>query len=554
MNDPTVITPALAMSHLAPTSKTTTFWRGNKSEALNGRCPTVATGQLLGGGSSINFTMYARASASDYDDWNTSGWKSNDLLPLLRKTETYHLGAGRETHGYDGPAHVSYADCYAAVAQEYLDVVAKLGVPLVEDVMNLKTGHGCQRWAKWINPETGHRQDAAHCFVHPLANNKSLHILTKTKVTRVLFDGTKATGVEIIANREQDADADPTPLTITARKLVVVSAGAIGTPLILQRSGIGLADRLSTAGVKTLVDLPGVGATYEDHTLVSFPFHVPDDTETFDSIFNQDPANMERLLKQFAHGKGLLASNLVDAGCKMRPDSEDRKEMGDEFNQLWENYFEPKLDKPVMVQAISNGFPGPREAIYKNARLMGIGNFATYPTSRGSVYITSADPYAPPDFDPRLFDRQVDVDIHVWGYKKAREVARRMPHYRGEYVPMHPKFLEGSAAACAMYDSPPDAPTIKNIEYTAEDNAAIEAFIRQFGETCWHSCATVPMKAREQNGCLDPRLNVYGTQNLKVSDLSILPGNVGANTYSTALLVGEKAAMLIAEDLGLKSP
>ncbi|KAG8703809.1 hypothetical protein FRC08_002624 [Ceratobasidium sp. 394] len=146
-----------------------------------------------------------------------------------------------------------------------------------------------------------------------------------------------------------------------------------------------------------------------------------------------------------------------------------------------------------------------------------------------------------------------------------------MPHYRGEYVPMHPKFPEGSEAACAKYDSPPDAPSIKNIEYTAEDNAAIEAFIRQSGETCWHSCATVPMKPREQNGCLDPRLNVYGTQNLKVSgkwlrtciehmlieiwvDLSILPGNVGANTYSTALLVGEKAAMLIAEDLGLKSP
>ncbi|KAG8703808.1 hypothetical protein FRC08_002623 [Ceratobasidium sp. 394] len=358
LNDPTVTTPALWMGHLAPTSKTATFWRGNKSEALNGRCPTIPTGQLLGGGSSINFMMYTRASESDYDNWNNPGWKTSDLLPLLRKTETYHLGTGHETHGYNGPAHVSYADFYAVVAQEYLDVVTKLGVPLVEDKMDLKTGHGCQRWAKWINPETGRRQDAAHCFIHPFTNNKSLHILTKTKVTRVLFDGIKATGVEIIANKEQDADADQTPRTITARKLVVVSTGAIGTPLILQRSGVGPADRLSTAGVKTLVDLPGVGATYEDHTLVSLPFHVPDDTETFDSIFNQDPANMERLLKQFAHGKGLLASNLVDAGCKMRPDSEDRKEMSDEFNQLWENYFESKPDKPVMVQAIGNGFPG----------------------------------------------------------------------------------------------------------------------------------------------------------------------------------------------------
>ncbi|KAG9090207.1 hypothetical protein FS749_000742 [Ceratobasidium sp. UAMH 11750] len=503
---------------------------------------------------SINFMMYTRASGSDYDDWNNPGWKTSDLLPLLRKTETYHLGTGHETHGYNGPAHVSYADFYAVVAQEYLDVVAKLGVPLVEDKMDLKTGHGCQRWAKWINPETGRRQDAAHCFIHPFASNRSLHILTKTKVTRVLFAGTKATGVEIIANREQNADADQTPRTITARKLVVVSAGAIGTPLILQRSGIGPADRLSTAGVKTLVDLPGVGATYEDHTIVFHPFHVPDDTETFDPILSQDPATMERLLKQYAYGKGLLASNIVDSGCKMRPDLEDRQEMGDEFNELWEKYFEPKPDKPVMIQAIANGFPGPRDAIPENARMMTIGNCATYPTSRGSVYITSADPYAPPDFDPKLFDRQVDVDIHVWAYKRAREVARRMPHYRGEYAPMHPKFPEGSAASCARLDSPPDASIVKNIEYTAEDNAAIEACIRQFGETCWHSCATVPMKPREQNGCLDPHLNVYGTQGLKVADLSIMPGNVGANTYSTALLVGEKAAILIAEDLGLKTP
>ncbi|KAG8776740.1 hypothetical protein FRC12_000712 [Ceratobasidium sp. 428] len=512
-NDPTVTTPALWMSHLTPASKT-----------------------------------------ADYDDWNTPGWKTSDLLPLLQKTENYHLGTNRDTHGYDGPAHVSYADFYAVVAQEYLDAVSKQGVPLVEDKMDLKTGHGCQRWAKWINPETGRRQDAAHCFIHPLANNRSLHILTKTKVTRLLFDGNKATGVEITANKDQDQDAEQTLRTIVARKLVVVSAGAIGTPLILQRSGIGPANQLAKAGVETLVDLPGVGATYEDHTLVLYPFHVPGDTETFDPIMNQDLATMERLLKQYAHGKGLLASNIVDAGCKLRPNPEERKMMSPEFNELWEKYFESKPDKPVMIQAIANGFPGPRDAIPRDARMMTIGNCATYPISRGSVFITSTDPYAAPNFDPRLFDKQADVDIHIWAYKRAREVARRMPHYRGEYAPMHPKFLEGSAAACVKLSSSPEASSVKDIEYSTMDDAAIEAHIPQFGETNWHSCATVPMKPQEQSGCVDSRLNVYGTQNLKVADLSIMPGNVGANTYSTALVVGEKAAMLIAEDLSLKTP
>jgi alcohol oxidase len=118
----------------------------------------------------------------------------------------------------------------------------------------------------------------------PLSCNKSLHILTKIKVVRVLFHGTRATGVEVIANKEQDADADQTPHIITVRKLVVASSGAVGTTIVLQRSGIGAVDRLAKAAVKTVVDLPGVGATYQDYTLVIIPFHVPDDTETIDSI------------------------------------------------------------------------------------------------------------------------------------------------------------------------------------------------------------------------------------------------------------------------------
>ncbi|KAG8707907.1 hypothetical protein FRC09_001551 [Ceratobasidium sp. 395] len=128
-----------------------------------------------------------------------------------------------------------------------------------------------------------------------------------------------------------------------------------------------------------------------------------------------------------------------------------------------------------------------------------------------------------------------------------------MPSFRGECAALHPKFSEGSAAACVSLDGPPPS-EIEDIVYTPEDNAAIETFVRDMAGTTWHSIATVPMKPKEQGGCVDGRLNVYGTTNLKVADLSILPSNVGANTNSTALLVGEKAAMLIAEDLGLILP
>ncbi|KAG9100669.1 hypothetical protein FS749_013716 [Ceratobasidium sp. UAMH 11750] len=552
LGDPTVFTPALHLIHLAPASKTVKFWKGNKSTALNGRSPIVVSGQILGGGSSVNHLMYTRASASDYDDWETPGWSSEDLLPLLRKTETYHLASGRETHGYSGPMNVSYADTFSEPAKQYLDVATQQGIPFVEDKMDLKTGHACQRWAKWVHPETGRRQDSAHCFIHPLADNKSLHILVKTKVVRVLFDGTKATGVEVIGNKEQDAGADQTPRVITARKLVVVSSGAIGTPVVLQRSGIGAAGRLAKAGVPTVVDLPGVGATYEDHNLILYTFYIPSDIETMDPILDQDPAIMEKLLAIFSQGKGMLTSNIIDAGSKLRPTPEELKEMGPEFNQVWKDYFEPNPDKPVMLQSVVSGFRGPRDMIPKGERAVMFGNCSGYPISRGHVYITSADPYADPDFETGFFEKRADIDIHIWGYKQAREIARRMPCYRGEFAPLHPKFPEGSAAAAVKLDGPLDPKDIQNLVYTAEDNAAIETFLRQFIETTWHSCGTVPMKPQEANGCVDARLNVYGTQNLKVADLSIIPGNVGANPYSTAMLVGEKAAVLIAEDLGLK--
>ncbi|KAG8686344.1 hypothetical protein FRC08_012550, partial [Ceratobasidium sp. 394] len=264
LNEPTVFTPALVLVHLAPESRNTYVLDSSQysnplteafglvcsgretSDKINGRGPIVPAGGVLGGGS------------RDFDDWNTPGGGAENLIPLLQKMETYHLSPGRDTHGYDGPVHVSYSNYCSPIAQEYLDVIAHRGVPLVEDLMDTRTGHGCQRLAKYIHPTTCHRQDAVHCYIHPHANNKSLQILAKTKVVRVVFDGTKATGVEVVANKAQIPDAEQTPRTITARRLVVISAGTIASPMLLQRSGVGCAERLSKLGIPVVSDLPDV--------------------------------------------------------------------------------------------------------------------------------------------------------------------------------------------------------------------------------------------------------------------------------------------------------
>jgi alcohol oxidase len=169
--------------------------------------------------------------------------------------------------------------------------------------------------------------------------------MTKTLVTRILFDGTKAIGVEVVGNKNQETGADQTPRTIIARKLVVVSAGAIGSAITLQRSGVGEAARLSKLGVDVVVDLPEVGANYEDHSSCLVTYHVPDDTETLDPILSQEPGVLEPYLVQFANGKGFLTTNVNDAGSRLRPTPEELKDIGPAFNEVWKRHYEPAPDK-----------------------------------------------------------------------------------------------------------------------------------------------------------------------------------------------------------------
>ncbi|KAF8685193.1 GMC oxidoreductase [Rhizoctonia solani] len=494
--DRSVLTPSLFPTQIIPGSGHAIFWKGEESEAVNGREQTVVTGGILGGGSS----------------------------PF-----------------------------YPTVAKEYLDACITGGIPQIDDLMDLRTGHACGRLAQYIDPLTGYRQDAAHQYIHTQSNNKGLHVLTETLVTRVLFEGTKAVGIEVVRNQGQDPDTNQSDRRIFARKLVVMSAGALGSSTILQRSGIGEASQLSDLSIQIVGDLPGVGKNYEDHPLCLWAYHVSENVETYDPLMEQQPEVMERYQAEFERGKGIFTSNSAGSGSKLRPTSNELKAMGSDFNERWKNYYEVAPDKAVVIQVCVNGFVGPRSPAPEKSRFMMIGNIATYPLSKGQIHITGTDPYLPPKFRTGLLEEQADVEIQKWAYKKARECARRMRSYRGEYAPLHPKFPKDSAAACIRLDGPP--PLVEeDLIYTPEDDAAIEVFIRQMSQSTYHSCGTLPMKPEAQGGCVDPRLNVHGTTNLKVADLSILPSNVGSPTYSIALMIGEKAAVLIAEDLGLKLP
>ncbi|KAI3619410.1 alcohol oxidase-like protein [Moniliophthora roreri] len=540
------VQPARYFSHLAPTSKTVTFNIGKPSENIGGRSLVTPSGRCLGGGSSVNFTMYTRAAASDYDDWETvfrnNGWHSRDLLPLLKKTETYQVEPNQDTHGYDGPLKVSLGGTITNVGKRFMDVALKIDKDRgpIHDVNGLY---------EWIDRDTGRRSDVPHHYIYNQEHNKNLAVLTGKRVKRVIFEGDKAVGVEYVNDTVLNPNADQTVEIAKAAKLVVVSAGAFGSPTILERSGIGGSEILKKHGVRVKVDLPGV-----DHNVCFIPYQASDEAETMDALFRGDEAEVNKWLAVWSEGKGLLAHNGLDAGIKMRPTAEDLKELGPEFEHRWKSYFENAPDKPVIwVGAVSCNLVDP--AVATPRKYYSVGYFTQYPVSLGHVHITSGDDAnASHDFDPNFLADRADHATLRWGYKKAREIARRMSVYKGDHLPGHPAFSPDSDAAVkdetkASGPTPIDAP---NIKYTKEDDKVIEEFNKVFVQTAWHSLGTCAMKPRDQGGVVDSRLNVYGVTNLKVADISICPANVAANTYSTALTIGEKAAVLIAEELGVK--
>ncbi|PCH43107.1 GMC oxidoreductase [Wolfiporia cocos MD-104 SS10] len=556
------VQPARYLTHLLPESKTVKLYAGKYSEALGGRTPIVPCGQCLGGGSSVNFAMYARASASDYDDWESiydnPGWGSRDLLPLLRKTETYQAQEGKPNHGYSGPLGVSYGGQFTNLGQQWLGVATQYDKErtFTDDPNGLYScnSYGSLTIHRWINARTGRRSDVPHNYLYNQAENKNLKILTSHHVKRIIFEyerNKRAVGIEYIPNISVNQELLPQVHTAHARRLIVVSAGAFGSPAILERSGIGSPSILKKLEIDVKVDLPGVGQNYQDHNVLFTPYLADDNEDTLDSILRGEPAEIEKWSTQWLKdGTGLMAHNGIDAGIKIRPSERELGTIGPEFEKRWASFYANAPDKPVMFLGILAMYVGDHSTV-PDRKYFCMDYFLDYPATVGYVHITSADDVnAPPDFDPNFLSSPDDLALLRWGYKHGRELSRRMPSYRGEYPPGHPVFPEGSLAACRA-DRRPVEINDPDIQYTAKDDKAIDEHIRKVVMTTWHSLGTCAMKQREAGGVVDSHLNVYGVEGLKVADLSIAPSNVGANTYSTALVIGEKAAQIIANELGV---
>ncbi|KAI0685099.1 hypothetical protein BC835DRAFT_1291050 [Cytidiella melzeri] len=564
-DDEAFVQPAKCLSHLRADNPVFKVHVSEHCEFL-GRKQVVTVPHVVGGGSSVNFTIYNRAVASDFDDWEkvheNTGWGAKDLVPLLKKTENYQVADGKDdVHGYGGPINVSYGGIMTNVGQDFLDVAKEFDrTRIITDDPNAVTrttndygGNLTRSDFRFIDGKTGKRSDVAHNFVYNNQKDTGLEVLTGTFVKRVIFENKRATGVEIVPNLRFQPNADATETQIIgAKKLVVVSSGTFGSPQILERSGIGGKSILERAAVKQLVDLPGVGENFQDHTSLFVPYHATPDSDTLDGIGRGDPEDLKKFGDQFwKDGTGVMAHNGVDAGIKYRPSPTELEEIGPEFKKRWDEYFADKEDKSVLWMCQMSLLLGDPLSVPAR-KYFTMGMFVGYPISTGHVHIKDGqNPDEAVDFEGAYLKCPEDMAVIKFGYKRSREFARRMPCYEGEFVAAHPEFPEGSEATvhASAKPVPISAPCIK---YTAEDDKALEAYIRKFVAAAWHFIGTCAMKPREKGGVVDNKLNVYGVEGLKVCDISILPSNVCANTYSTALVVGEKGAVIIAEELGLK--
>lgn len=291
----------------------------------------------------------------------------------MKSTESNHLpGLTEGVHGSNGPLHVTYGGHQSNVAKEFLEAAGKAwpDIPFKDDIQDGRTPNAKTNWGKWIHPKTGRRQDTAHGYLHPAVNKSDakVHVMCESLTTRVLFDDStppKAVGIEYIANplaRAQRSPEQPpevgTKYQIRARKYVVVSAGAFGTPLILERSGVGDSAVLAKAGVDVLVDLPGVGKAYDDHQLALQLYAVDENADTADELLRGNPEILATETEKWqSSGQGAIASNAIDAGIKFRPTEEEVDAMDSpEFKEYWNAFFKAKPDTPIVIGGLVGGF------------------------------------------------------------------------------------------------------------------------------------------------------------------------------------------------------
>ncbi|MGJ4948452.1 GMC family oxidoreductase [Bradyrhizobium sp. HKCCYLS20291] len=460
------------------------------SELTGGRGIVWPRGRVLGGSSSINGLIFIRGEPAGFDDWERAGargWSYNDLLPYFRRYERYQ-GGDSQYHGGLGEFAVSELRTGNPASKAWVEAAAEFGLPRNPDFNGPKTlGVGSYQ----LGIGRHWRSSAATAFLHPVMDRANLTVVTGAQASRVTFRGQSATGVEWIK--------DGTAVSATADREVLLAAGSLQSPQLLQMSGIGPADLLRALGIPVIADAPEVGSNLQDHYQARMIVRLRQPISVNDQVRN--PYELAKMgLQWLFAGSGPLtagAGQVGGAACTHlaadgRPDVQ--------FNVM-----PLSVDKPGMPLHAYSGFTA---SVWQ-----------CHPQSRGRVAIRSTDPFAQPTITPNYFAEDIDRNTIVAGLQMLRDIFRQ-PSFRSLWdIEVAPG--EAVATPSGLWD-----------------------FARTTGGTVFHPVGTCRMGS-DDDAVLDPALRVRGVERLRVIDASVMPQITSANTNATSLMIGERGAALV---------
>ena len=457
---------------------------------LANRVIAVPRGKVVGGTSSINGMVYTRGHPRDFDDWAAAGnpgWSYREILPYFIRSENNEAFRESPYHGKGGPMNVISIRPHNPLVDRFVAAAAGLGYSRNADFNGPdQEGFGPRQ----ATIRAGRRESMATAFLWPALRRGNVELITEALVRRVLLDSGRAVGVEY----ERGGQIR----TLEARGEVILCGGAIGSPQLLLRSGIGDSGQLQALGIAPQVGLAGVGRNLQDHFATTIMMRTRN-SESYGLSLRALPRGVWTVLDYALRRRGALASNVFEAHGFLRT--------------------LPGLDRPdvqiIFIPAHRNasGFPIPF------GHGFGINIALLRPASRGSVSLGSPDPRAAPVIDPAFLSNAADLPPLISGFIIARAI------------------LNAPAFASARGHEILPGPQVR----TEQD---IERFVRESGFTVFHPVGTCRMGS-DATAVVDPMLRVRGTRCLRVVDASVFPTIVGGNTNAAVVMVAEKAADII---------
>ncbi|GAB4577044.1 MAG: choline dehydrogenase [Roseibium sp.] len=466
-------------------------WSTVPQRHMKNRVFRYTQAKVIGGGSAINAQIYTRGNAQDYDEWRQlgcDGWGYDDVLPYFRKAEDNDTYDNRY-HGRGGPLGVSQPVAPLPICEAYFEAAARLGIPRNEDVTGEKQDGVCYYQ---LTQRNARRSSAAMAYLAPNRGRANLTVTTGAQVRRIVVEKGRATGVELAGGQR-----------LTASCEVILSSGAIGSPRLLQLSGIGPADHLDGLGIPVVLDQPQVGANLQDHLDLYAICEVtgPHTYDRYAKLHWSAVAGLQYLLTR----KGPVASSLFETGGFWYADPEARS---------------PDVQLHLgLGTGIESGVASmPNGGVTLNACYL-------RPRSRGSVRLRSADPSDAPLIDPNYLADPTDRRLSIEGLKLAQRILAQeplRPFIKAERLP---------------------GPGVQSDEDYFD-------FICEHSKTSHHAAGTCRM-GPDPKAVLDPQLRFNGIEALRVADASIMPTVVSSNTNAAAIMIGEKAADMIRASHGL---